>query len=75
MGIHHRQNYLDTFEICLHEDYFDLHKLTNIPQVLEYHEDVKKIDVILKFHSFVTTYKFYKHLYLTDMPVNTTHWL
>lgn len=43
-------------EICLHEDYFDLHKLTNIPQVLEYHEDVKKIDVILKFQKYLGSF-------------------
>lgn len=43
-------------EICLHEDYFDLHKLTSIPQVLEYHEDVKKIDVILKFQKYLGSF-------------------
>ena len=43
-------------EICLHEDYFDLHELTGIPRVLEYHEDVEKIDVILKFQKYLGSF-------------------
>lgn len=43
-------------DICSFDDYFDIHALTGIPRVFEYHEDVEKIDIILKFQKYLGSF-------------------